>query len=449
MVTKVWDAGEFYVEYDIRPTARKYTFTDTSGREVTMTELGFFDPWFVTEMGFQDKHEILTWWNANRNNSVFNRSTDKFNDSLYYFFDTHPFAGDPYVGLLNRPDEPISFVKNDQSSTPYQRFLLVLPDEGEDQEQDKPTFKISSLGWGGKAWIEPVVQHSPDVRTSEINSDWTRKLNYSFKMDPTEFNFFRKVNKESDDIPMYGMELELSTQLSSEEIQYIVTEIEPKQEPFFIFKDDSSISGRYNNRYELVTVPCSRKYLRVAWKTFFEKLNKLCKAQGKSLSDFFDTSDNLSNGIHVHVSKDKFLGEFHKSKFLAAWNQWDSTNVSFLTKISGRPMERFNQNYYCPIDSNFEGRTLARRLKRRVGTSQRSVCHTQNSATLEVRLYQGIVDIKHILRCLDHVDAMFEFTNQMGMKTFGRDFVNKFEEFVLKGNKYRSLRNFIMNGEAA
>lgn len=434
MVTKVFDAGEFFVEYDIRPQARKYTFTDTSGREVTMTELGFYDFEFVTEMGFTNKHQIAVWWKLNRNNQVLTGRTHTFDENLYRYFEGEVWGDcERYV---RSPEELFTFIHQDRHGSPT--FLLVQQRQ-EGQAQEKPTYSVQTWGWGAQTYLNSAETSTPQASPSV----WSTKKNYSFKMSKDEHNFFRKLDKESDEVPFYGMELELCTKLSSQEIYHIVAEVEPKQEPFFIFKDDSSISGRYYNKYELVTVPCTRKYLRKAWKTLFDKLEKLCQAKGETIGDYFDTRRDLSNGIHIHVSKDKFLGEFHKSKFLAAWNQWDSSNVDFMTKISGRPHEKFNQNSYCPIDGNFEGRTLARRLKRRVGTSQRSVCHTQNSATLEVRLYQGIVDVDHILRCLDHVDAMFEFTSLIGMKTFGREFVHKFEEFVLKGNKYRSLRQFI------
>jgi len=267
-------------------------------------------------------------------------------------------------------------------------------------------------------------------------------------MDPTEFNFFRKMSKESSQVPFYGMELEVSTDVTTEELYRIVTEVEPKQEPFFISKDDSSIKGNKVHKYELVTVPCSRKYLRDAWKKLFGKLEVLCKAKGKELGDYFDVRTDLTNGIHIHVSKDKFYGDFHRRKFLTAFQQWDSRNVEFMTKVSGRPQAKFSDYRYCPLDERYVGRTLARRLKKGAMRDEgsRSVCHGNNSATIEVRLYQGVVNLDHILRCLDHTDAIFEFTNQVSLKVFGRAFVPKFEEFILKGSKYQSIKKFIQGG---
>ena len=61
-------------------------------------------------------------------------------------------------------------------------------------------------------------------------------------------------------------------------------------------------------------------------------------------------------------------------------------------------------------------------------------------------MYHGVVNLDHILRGLDHTDAIFEFTNQVSLKVFGRDFVPKFEEFILKGSKYQSIKKFIQGG---
>ena len=442
MVIKVYEYPDYFVEYDVEDW--EVTFTDNKGKEVTLTSLSLYDPWLWDAMGWETKRDAAKWWVKNRENEALREAPYFFACTTYRFFDQNcMFWGGDYKAdifdyrkayrYFSNVDTGLAFIKNGQN-TPETSILF-----GSTSAVEKPTC-TARLRYGGAIDLTP----KEEVDQQDTPTKWSSVLNYSFKMNHEEFKFFRKLEKESTDIPFYGMELEVSTKLSSKELYRIVTEVEPKQKPFFIFKQDSSISGQYGHCYEIVTVPCSRRYLRKQWRTLFEKINKLCQSKGLELKDVFDTRGDLSNGLHIHVSKDKFLGDFHRRKFMAAYNQWNDTTIKHMTKVSGRPFDKFNQNSYCPVSRDYDGRTLARRLKKGMYASDRAVCHGQNSATLEVRLYQGIVDLNHILRCLDHVDAMFWFTNQLRLKDFDYGFVNAFEEFVIKGGKYKSIRDFIL-----
>ena len=267
---------------------------------------------------------------------------------------------------------------------------------------------------------------------------WNKLRNYTFKMDSDEFNFFRHLKGECKSSVMFGMELEVSTALDIRELQAIVTEVRPKQEPFFIFKQDSSISGRYSNKVELVTVPCTPKYLKKAWKLFFEKVERLCEERGLELKDVFDVSPTLTNGIHIHVSKDTFLDKLHKRKFVAAWNSTSSSSVvRMLSVVSGR--SDYMNNAYCRPSYRYETPRVARLLL--TDTDGRATCH-ELPRTIEVRLFQGIVDIKHILRCIETTEAMYYMSSVMPISKF-HSYPDLFAEFVTKHPGYTNIKEFL------
>ena len=311
------------------------------------------------------------------------------------------------------------------------RHILMCNDE---EEEQPARFSLGYVSFQGNVNLRYEV--SPPRFESTVPTQWSRKWNYTKKMCEDEFNFYRTLKGEGADNVMFGMELEVSTSLSCEEIQEIVAEVRPKQEPFFIFKQDSSISGCYLNRVELVTVPCSPKYLKKAWKLFFNKVHKLCAAKGLEIEDVFDVSSNLSNGIHIHVSKSTFLNKLHKRKFIAAWNSPESNITNTIQRISGRPFN-YTDNHYCSPSYRFDTK-LGRRL--RVDTKGRSTCH-ELSRTVEVRVFQGIVGIDHILRCIEATEAMYYMVLSLPISKF-TDYPELLEEFVHKNSGYNKLKEF-------
>jgi hypothetical protein len=288
-------------------------------------------------------------------------------------------------------------------------------------------------------YYENVIRYTHAQRdSSSPTTKWNQIRSYSFKMDSSEYRFYRHLKGECASNVMFGMELEVSTQLDVSEIQAIVTEVEPKQEPFFIFKQDSSITGEFANKVELVTVPCTPKYLKKAWKLFFEKVERLCETKGLELGNVFDVRTTLTNGIHIHVSKDTFLDKLHKRKFVAAWNTTSSSSVvRMLSTVSGR--SNYMDNQYCRPDYRFHTPHVARLLKTR--TNGRATCH-ELSRTIEVRLFQGIVDIKHILRCIETTEAMYYMTAAMPISKF-HSYPDLFQEFITKHTGYTNIKEFL------
>ena len=455
-------------------TDEVFSFVDHNGVTQKVTELGIYDPNFQRHIGFTTYMSVIKWWckqtrtedliNALKMRDYFPYTT--FTDILTESYEDikSEYEGELVVRPLCVYLESNRALRSAQ--TPF-RLFIKNTDSPQEVEAEKAVYVAYNTSFRNIYFREKVTTTSSDCESTRVSTIWNKHHNYSFQMNKDDFNWFRSVSKESG--TFFGMELEMSTSLSTVEIQAIVTEMEPKQEPFFIFKQDSSISGRFHNSLELVTVPCTPKYLRTHWKIFFKKLEKLTRAQNKTIGDFFDVSESLSNGIHIHVDKGSFTDKFHTSKFLTAWHQWDDDSTGIISDVACRP-QKYYENNYCVISSKYKNtsastartpssipkfvrqraqRSLARRLKGIKVDERQSVAHDSSSNTIEVRVYQGIVDIKHIMRCISFTEAMFEYTESIGLSGFDSNFAPTFTKFIKNDRKYKALHGiFKFNKEA-
>ena len=310
-------------------------------------------------------------------------------------------------------------------------YLLV-------EEAEVPTGGSYSLLTRGTTF-RPTFHLSHNTVELDTCPEWMqREMNWSFV--PEELLFLKTKRCLPNEPLFFGMELEASTKLSRQEIQYIVTKVEPEQEAFFFFKSDSSISGRYDVLTEIVTMPMTVRYAKRAWSLFFRKLEQLAAAKGKEVKDYFDVSTELTNGLHIHLSKAGFdAGEYslesHKKRFVTAWNLWDRESQEFYQKISKRRELPRNSTYFH-THPRMDGYTLARRLSRGTGITTRndgemrhSTCH-ETSKTVELRVFQGVFDLNHILACIDVTKATFDFARECPISKFNRHYTSKFKHWL-------------------
>lgn len=457
-----YQGHKFYVE---NPEAERVlcTFTNHEGKVTNITGLFLHDPELHVSQRLTTIRSVLKWWINNREaikqSSMVEGAWDSIFYQVYRYFD-YVSSEDLLDGDYETCKESLSgsLINNSLSfqyprSTTSNQFLLCVEDRSEEEGQTIPTY-FFALGYLGT-----IVLSNPTGEASrQSTGKWNNHYNYTFEMNPDDFNWFRSVSKESN--VYFGMELEISSKLTPVEIQHIITDVEPKQEPFFIFKRDSTITGRYEHMLEIVTVPCTPRYLRKNWKIFFQKLDRLVQAKGKSISDFFDTSNNLNNGLHIHVSKDSFLPGGHSKKFLTAWHQWDSDAMGIISDAANRP-SGYDSNRWCSIDPAYKKtlgttskvagipkferqraqRSLAKRLKGIECGEKYRTAHDRNSATIEVRVYQGIFEIGHIIRSISFTEAMFEYCQNIGYTGFDANFARVFTGFIRKNPKFKAIHN--------
>lgn len=246
---------------------------------------------------------------------------------------------------------------------------------------------------------------------------------------------------------LYGLELELT---SDHTIQTLVDAV---IEPFFVCKYDGSIRGSKAACYELVTAPMSYKAHKHSWGQFFKKLGY----------DGFDTSKKTNNGIHIHVDKRAFDGNYrvsqqrpeatnyHLQRF--EWMFVNPANYDFILAISEREgkelqapagdggyahIVRFDQFMEHPI-RKVAAFNEAPRLVRGV---RGAVNIHPNGNTVEIRLFKGIVSEAVIFKNLEFVDSLIEFTRKMPFQHCTlEDYLDWLDR--QPKNQYKILRKFL------
>ena len=225
---------------------------------------------------------------------------------------------------------------------------------------------------------------------------------------------------------LYGVELECVFDYQIREI------IDAQYTPFFIAKSDSTISGSKRYAAELVTIPMSLKAHKRHWAHWFKKID-----YGR-----FDTSKNTTNGFHVHMDRAGFEGDKHIRNLCFFY--LNPANRDFLIHISERGS--YDQmSRYSPIPSFLPGYSKIKAFKsaRRCAEGARGIINLQKPATIEIRMFRGIVSFGELVKNLEFVDAAFQFCR--GEKSVNSLSVKHFMEWLRKteSNRYTVLKKFM------
>lgn len=410
-----------------------------------------YDPVLLEELNLTTVGKVLSYFLKHRselsrtgyNTSLFASYIDRNYENVYTLTPAQVRYYCPVTQPALRLEISSSF--GSVVDTPF--ILTSLPEANPQTDETRTMIRIDSCARSrGLVRLPPPENQTPLVRETK----WNKFHNYTYKMDPYDFEFFRRTPKclVTEDETMFGVEVEICTKLSPKEIQYIVTEVEPKQKPFFIMKHDGSITGRFANKIELVTVPSTPRYLRQEFRKFFNKLDRLTQAKGKTVSDYFDTASNLNNGIHIHVSRDSFSSVTHSRKFMSVWQMQDSNTTQFLQSISRRPY-RLDDGSYCRPLVSLRDKSVSYRLRhadREFSRERHTTVNCSNSSTLEVRLFQGIFDLTHILRCIEMVELTFMFCRDASLGVFvssrsrPSSFAREFKNYLFKTPGFKNLK---------
>jgi hypothetical protein len=222
---------------------------------------------------------------------------------------------------------------------------------------------------------------------------------------------------------LYGVELEVSTAYEISDI------VDAPEKPVWACKHDGSITGKYRNRVEIVSVPMSLKAHRKYWMELFTKLSY----------QKFDTTTETGNGFHVHIAKDAFYSEKHLQNF--TWFLTSHGNRSFILKVSERTEAALNR--WSPFPNlPGESKTLDHAYIVQYASNVRGVLNVhQKGPTFEVRLFQGIVSYAAVIKNLEFVDSIFEFTKDCGWRDCTlRNYIAWMEKLPKK--RYSVLKRF-------
>lgn len=295
--------------------------------------------------------------------------------------------------------------------------------------------------------------YSTPVENTGRTVRWASVQNYSYSMNATEHNWYRYCKGEDPKGMMIGVEMEVDTDFSGTDIQSVVQLKEPEQEPFFILKQDGSISNRKQYGYEIVTVPMTPKYFKGEMRKFFSKFD----------AEQHFNQNNSSIGMHVHVNKKSFSnykeyevqhGERtikttdksnrHLQKFLMALNPDSKGNTDLLQVISQRE-SRLSDNSYCRPSMTGAGMRIPHRWKEMDKvTAHASACAITPKGTVEVRIFQNVMNLQCVTKNVEFVESVFDFTRDRPIQWFGPRFYLNYKSWLKDQERYRTLRNWMV-----
>jgi hypothetical protein len=276
-----------------------------------------------------------------------------------------------------------------------------------------------------------MLQIKPKLTSDKaIRQKVRRVLSYStnvLDIIPYQYrNYIKNSDKITDDIT-YGVELETSSRLNASKL------IDAQKTLFFACKQDGSISGSFDNRNELVTVPATLKQQKRLWASFFDNVN---------YADF-DCSARTTNGMHVHISRDAFsqhLTNLHLQQFTFFFIR--PSNRDFIYKISERDQVHHMVQYSGFPEVTGKRKNLEKALDS--NGNMRGAINLRKGPTIEVRIFKGLVSYATIAKNLEFVDALVEYTRpkHSGYSTLtSYHFIQWLNS--LEPSRYRILRQFI------
>jgi hypothetical protein len=177
--------------------------------------------------------------------------------------------------------------------------------------------------------------------------------------------------------------------------------------------------GSLNHGFEIVTHPMSHDFFKNEAQELWDTLEEL-RTQDPYKVRAWDTN---TCGLHIHISRTGFSSGSHMHRFL----NLVYSNQDFYEKLAGRSSEQWAKfsdilvnDYKRDTHGNiiedehgfarsFTTRTFKRKLGYR-GSDRYSAVNTNNSETLEMRIFRGSVNSETIKAQLDLAHASVEYT---------------------------------------
>lgn len=273
----------------------------------------------------------------------------------------------------------------------------------------------------------------------------TRDIRFFQPFDPSSRRSFEKIFAYSTNVlqhlpytikgpketsaTLYGVELEASSNYPPKKI------IEAQKELFFLLKQDSSIHGTGQHAYEMVTVPCSLRAHKRLWAEFFDKIDYA----------EFDTSKSTGNGMHIHIDKKAFTptgqykGKGHLDRF--TWFFINPGHYDFVFAMSERP-SKMDLDRWAAVTKVAENQPYYSQAKQAANLNRgRGAIHFKGP-TVEVRIFKGLVSYATIVKNLEFVDSVVEYTRNI---SFAKLSLTDYFAWLnnTPKNKYEMLKAFL------
>lgn len=208
----------------------------------------------------------------------------------------------------------------------------------------------------------------------------------------------------------FGIEIEVEAGRNLQEASEYANRLEGMDLAYL--KSDGSL----NCGFEIVTHPMTHDFYKNEVPELFDTLNSLRVSYGVK------SWGTTTCGVHVHISRSGFNGGAHMHRFL----NLVYSNQEYFETIAGRSSDRWakfddvNQTEWEYDDYGNRvriktTRSFARKLDQDRGSDRYSAVNTNNSATLELRIFKGSTQPHVIKSYIDLAHASVEYTRSMSV----------------------------------
>jgi hypothetical protein len=217
--------------------------------------------------------------------------------------------------------------------------------------------------------------------------------------------FRRQHGEDKAKVPFYGMEIEMTSCLTT--LERDIGHTIGLDDRLLYFKADGSVDG-----FEMVTHPMTSRWAEA---NFPWEIVELMAGAGASVQP-------SCNGLHIHVSRSGFSDEAHLYRWLKLWyrNENDIIHVAgrnggewggfheeqrklHMTHAKARAKERHNPRQGQMLRGRFNGERY-------------SAVNLQNPNTVEVRLFAATTSAKILRTRFELVSSSVEYTRNMSSK---------------------------------
>ena len=254
--------------------------------------------------------------------------------------------------------------------------------------------------------------------------------------------------QDSGDFPhdlLFGFETEMSIwKIDADSTEETINTLIKDTEKFFYIKYDGSIDGGSTGA-EINSHPFNWDYI-LNHRDYLVKLTDLKHIHGDRSGKFLGSNAqqfriNRSCGFHIHISKDYFSDMHLKNIVRFFYN-----NPDFISNISQRPGTESLRRFARPTLK--KGKTVEDFLSESQLWSDPSYRYTSlnisGDKTIEIRIFQGTLNIDCIMAYLEFALAVVIFTGNVKSNKIN---VKNFMQYINENND--NFGNFIKlyNGE--
>jgi len=294
------------------------------------------------------------------------------------------------------------------SDSYLERYDLVHDTHGDIRNIDDVYYWESDCEWHD----EPEEGSEEDEDDDDMDAACINSYSYRPSMK------FHKLSNENENAPFFGIELEVERKNSKGlKHKYMAGMI---QHEHWYFKTDGSLT----DGFEIVTHPMTFNYIQQSEKTFTDSMKLL-------VENGYNSYDANTCGMHIHISKNNFT-TWHLYRFLKFFVE----NKEFIVAISQRKMEKLKK--WANIEEDSDS-SLIYKAKKKDGNSERYVAiNLKNTATIEIRIFRGTLNINSFMKNIEFAHALFMYTKEN--KEISLD---GFKTYIQSSCDYSNLKKFI------